>query len=601
MQLFKRKDNRWDVLNQSFFKLFITFALIQLTNVGAGLIDGLMVSNFLSPTAMAASGIGRPIFSIVGLFSGLFATGMQTICSRELGKGDVSAFNRTFNGMMCFGTAVSLVLTALLMVFARPLAALLGASGNGLSLQIPASEYLRGVGVGLPALIMTGVLASAINMDSGRKRVIQASITGAILNLVFDLAAVALRMGLFGIGLATALAQYAQIVVLLLHFRQEDRMLRFAAPKIDLREIGSMLSNGTEKALRRLGNVLQPILVNKLILAYGGTIAMTVMSVHSSVGNFTQFVGVGLADTLALLAGVFYGEMNDEAILESHRNVLRYILWICGPISVLLWIFASPIARLFVPAESELLGMTAFAIRLIALQTPLNALVRSRIAYLQAVNHTRSMQLLTMLSTLVYVVLSAFVLGRLFRFYGVISCFLVSDVLVLLTCWIYRSVKTRKPIPTLEEFLALPENFHHKPGDVIYLDIHDATDATLVSEQITLFCNGHNIDPQIGNKAALCFEELALITIRQGFPFCKRNPCIDMRVMYDPQVLVVRLQDNCPPFDVCRQMAMDIDADQSAPEERLALKLLANMADDITYVHSLETNNVIMRFPLAQT
>lgn len=108
------KSNRWLVLDQSFFAMFITFSLIELANVGAGLIDGLIVSNFLSAEAMAAAGIAHPIFSISGIFGGLFATGMQTLCTRELGRGDVRAFNRLFSAVMILGTVFSAALTVVL-------------------------------------------------------------------------------------------------------------------------------------------------------------------------------------------------------------------------------------------------------------------------------------------------------------------------------------------------------------------------------------------------------------------------------------------------------------------------------------------------------
>lgn len=58
------------------------------------------------------------------------------------------------------------------------------------------------------------------------------------------------------------------------------------------------------------------------------------------------------------------------------------------------------------------------------------------------------------------------------------------------------------------------------------------------------------------------------------------------------------MQDKCPVFDVERQIAMAIDNGSLDPEERLGLKVLGAIASDISYVHSLETNNVILRFPL---
>ena len=198
MKLFsKKKSNRWLVLDQSFFAMFITFSLIELANVGAGLIDGLIVSNFLDAEAMAAAGIAHPIFSISGIFGGMFATGMQTLCTRELGRGDVRAFNRLFSAVMILGTTFSAVLTAALLIGATPLAMLLGATGKGASLAVPAAQYLRGVGIGLPGLIMAGVLSSAISMDSGRKRVMTGAIICSGMNVLLDLAAILLHFGMF--------------------------------------------------------------------------------------------------------------------------------------------------------------------------------------------------------------------------------------------------------------------------------------------------------------------------------------------------------------------------------------------------------------------
>ena len=598
MTLVRQKSNRWLVVDQTFFQMFLTFSLIELANVGAGLIDGLIVSNFLDAEAMAASGIAYPVFGIAGIFGGMFATGMQTLCTRELGKGDVRAFNRLFSAVMYLGTAFSVALTAVLLIGATPLAMLLGASGKGAELAGPAAQYLRGVGIGIPGLIMTAVLSSAVQMDSGRKRVMTGAIVYSGLNILLDLAAVALKLGMFGIGLATSVAQYMEMAYLFLHFRGKDKMLRFVPLATGPKEMLHLLSCGSEKALRRVGSVLRPILVNKLIIYYGGALAMSAMSVRNSLCDFTQFFGVGLADAISLMVGVLFGEMNDEAIREAGNCVHRYCGLFCGAVCALLLVFARPVARLYISEDGELLNMTVFAIRMIALQTPVNGFVRPRITYLQAVRRTKNTQLLTLLSSLVYVVLSALVLGALLSSYGVLACFAASDFLCLATVWVFYSVKSRKPLPAPVDYLNLPADFHRAPGDVISLDVRDMEDVSLVSQQIELFCKGHRLDRQTGYKAAVSFEELAANTIQYGFPKRGKDAEIDLRLVCSDKELILRIQDNCPSFDVERQIAIAVSEGTADPEERLGLKLLGGMVSDISYVHSLETNSVILRFPI---
>ena len=504
--LSNKPADSWLVLDQTFFSLFKMFSLIELAHIGAGLIDGLIASNFLDAQAMAALGIAHPIFSITGIFAGMFATGMQTLCTRALGRGDLGTFNRLFSAVMILGTGFSLFMAALLFLAARPFAILLGASGKGALLAAPAAQYLRGIGIGLPALIMTGVLAAAIHMDSGRKRVMKAALICTVMNAVLDLAAIFLHMGLFGIGLATALGWYLQFGLLSLHFLSKKRMLHFVPLHTDWKEMLSLLSCGTEKALRRLGNILRPIVLNKLIIFYGGTLAMTSMSVQTSLSDFSRLFAVGLADAVTLLVGVLFGEKNAEAIDENGRCASRNCIRFCGTVCILFFVFARPIARLYISEEGELLNMTVFAVRMIALEAPLYGLLRLRIAYLQAVNRTRDMQLLSVLSILIYVVLAAAVLGAVFGAYGILAAFPVSDFLSLATVWACCSFKTRKLLPSKSDYRALPENFQLSPGDVILLDIRDEDDVSLVSEQIQMFCKGHGTaSPRVKNGPVSIF------------------------------------------------------------------------------------------------
>ena len=79
--------------------LFITFSLIEITNCGSGIIDGLFVSNFLDTDSIASAGIAKTIYSVTGIISGMLTVGTQSRCSHELGKGNIEGFNRIFSSM----------------------------------------------------------------------------------------------------------------------------------------------------------------------------------------------------------------------------------------------------------------------------------------------------------------------------------------------------------------------------------------------------------------------------------------------------------------------------------------------------------------------
>ena len=103
------RSNRWAINDKVFMDNFIVLALIELSFVGASLIDGIVVSRFLEEDAMAAYGIAYPLFSIIAIFGGLFSTGMLTSVSQELGKGDVEKCNRLFFSVFYIACLFSII------------------------------------------------------------------------------------------------------------------------------------------------------------------------------------------------------------------------------------------------------------------------------------------------------------------------------------------------------------------------------------------------------------------------------------------------------------------------------------------------------------
>ena len=71
-----QQERRWGINNKVFMENFAVACLSELSQVGAGLIDGIITSRMLSAAAMAAFGVAHPIFSILAIFTGLFSTGM---------------------------------------------------------------------------------------------------------------------------------------------------------------------------------------------------------------------------------------------------------------------------------------------------------------------------------------------------------------------------------------------------------------------------------------------------------------------------------------------------------------------------------------------
>lgn len=599
MKLLKSKgvrSTRWKITDKMFLSLTMTATIIEFSEVGASFIDGLITSNCLGSDAMAAIGIINPIYSILGVISGLIAVGMQIRCTDEIGRGNVQNMNRFFSASIFVSSIISVLAAILLMLFSRPFAVFLGANGNAASLLDDVADYAFGLGLGVPAIILTSVLAPALQLDSGGKIIRIGAIISAVSNIAFDLVAVRLNAGVRGIAFATSASFYLNLLWQCTHFLKKNRMLRFVRPDVSFAEFWKMLINGSEKAVRRTANIIRPIILNMIIISYGGTIAMSALSIHNNFSGFAEIILSGIAEAVVLLTSLYYGEVNEDAITEVNRCAHHAIFRTSGLICVLLLVFAGPIASLYAPPEGELKEMAVFAIRMLALENPLIALINSRIKYLQAIQRKLNMNLLIFASRLIFILLCAWILGSLFGVYGILSCFACSDALTLIAITVFYQIKCKKSRPTLQDFMSLPEEFKVSPQDVISLHVRNMEDVSLTAEQISLFCKGHRFSPRVCNRMTLVFEELSNNIVTHGFPMNQSHePIIDVRLVAREKRLVLRLRDNCPRFDILKKIA-EVNKEDADPTRNIGIRITGKCAKDIRYVNAFETNNIIIEY-----
>ena len=586
---------RWRILNRMIMNTFITVAVIEFSQVGAGFIDGVIVSRFFGADEIAAVGIALPFFSLVGVFGGILAVGMQMRCTQEIGRGNVQKMNEIFSFTLSVGLILSLVLTTVLMLFSEEMAMLFGASGNAEKLLTSTSLYLRGVTLGLPALILNAIIAPAIELDGNQKCIKIGALLNAAFDIVFDVIAVLLGWGIWGIGIATSLSAYVNLMTLLLHFARKGRMVRFVRFHMGIQEFLNMLYIGSNKAVKRVCKLIRPIIVNAIIISYGGAVAMSALAIRNNFFDFVNILPTGIVGATSLLVSIYYGEVNEEAIRSTGSYVHRLWLAVSGGTCVILLVFARPIAGFYVSDNRELMDLCTFAIRALGLQIPVSTLVQARCGYLQAIHKTKNMQIVTILSYLVCVIASSFVMGQLFGTYGILACFTVSELLVLIMIEIYYMIKCRKLRLSPEDYLDLPGNFHLSPGDVISLDVRDLEDASLASEQIILFCKGHKIDKRTGYFAGLCAEELTSNVIKFGFTESRgTDKTIDLRVVIWDHKMVIRICDNCPAFDIQKKIASLMEDSDNL--SNIGIRITSKIASDIRYVRMMNTNNVIIQY-----
>ena len=356
-------------LTRAFGAAFLTVAVTEFTQIGALLIDGIITSKYLGASDIAAVGVASPFYFLVGIIGTGVAVGLQTVCTKEMGSGNTTRMNYVFNETLEVALAVSLLFTLLVLAAASPMAFCFGARGTAAGLQQDTVLYLRGLSYEVVPYVLLSVLTPVVILDNGDGVVMISSFVGAISNIVFDVMAIRLNGGIWGMGMATSLSVILSFLVLMTHFLKKNRLLHLMPTRIVWADIKEILVLSGPKAVHQAAGMLRPIILNSLIVAAGGSMAMSVMSIRTSIADFVDVPAVGIAGAVGLLAGIGYGEVNGEDMEYVSIIALRSIVASSALITVLLLVFARPIAVFYLGEDSEAIPLMMYAIGTIAAGT----------------------------------------------------------------------------------------------------------------------------------------------------------------------------------------------------------------------------------------
>ena len=117
-------------------KRFLKFVLPSIASMWAfslyTMVDGVFVARGVGETAMAAVNLSAPFTSLVFTVGVLLATGTSTVISVALGRGELERARNDFNQNLAVTAAVSLLLTALVLLSLERTALILGATPDTL-------------------------------------------------------------------------------------------------------------------------------------------------------------------------------------------------------------------------------------------------------------------------------------------------------------------------------------------------------------------------------------------------------------------------------------------------------------------------------------
>ena len=312
-----------------------------------GVVDAMMVGQYHGPAGNAALAVFNPIWSIVFCLGLLAGIGGSVLFASSRGRGDEQSAQEYFTLSVLWGVLLSAVAVAGIGLYQEQLFRFFGADDELLAL---AKRYLKPILFAIPCCVFSNILSAALRNDGNPGLATKAVIAGGIFNMIGDYYLVFVRdMGISGAGLATALAQFVTIGIMLLHFVGRKNALRIVRPTCCLRKMGAIAVNGFSTAISDLALGIIGILFNRQIMRYLGTDALAVYGIITQVTAFVQCMAYGIGQAAQPIISQNYGAGNFGRI----RQCLKYALYTSAAFGVF-W----TLAMLLMPTPLMYLLMT---------------------------------------------------------------------------------------------------------------------------------------------------------------------------------------------------------------------------------------------------
>lgn len=330
-----------------------------------GVIDGLFVSNFVGKTAFAAINLIMPLLMGLSALGFMIGTGGSAIVSKALGEGRRDLANQYFSMLVYVSITGGIILAVTGMFLLRPIALLLGASGELIELCV---LYGRILLVSLTAFLLQNVFQSFFVTAEKPQLGLKVTIAAGLTNIVLDYLFIAVfRWGIAGAAVATAISETVGGLFPILHFaRKNESLLQLVKAPLDVRALGKACANGSSELMTNLSMSIVNSLYNLQLISIAGENGVAAYGTIMYVNFIFIAIFLGYSIGSAPIIGYHYGAGSHQEL----KNLLRMslsIVGICGILLILLaQIMAAPLAGIFVGYDSELAAVTCHGFRLYA-------------------------------------------------------------------------------------------------------------------------------------------------------------------------------------------------------------------------------------------
>lgn len=346
-------------------KLAFPTVAAQVINMLYNIVDRIYIGHISDIGAMALTGVGvcMPLIMIVSAFAALVAYGGAPRASFFMGRKDTDSAEKTLGNCFIVQIAISIVLTAALLIWNRDFLMAFGASENTIEYSV---RYMNVYAIGTLFVQLTLGMNAFITAQGFAKTGMLSVLIGAVANIILDpIFIFGFNMDVQGAALATIISQALSCAWVLAFLFGKRTMLKIKRKNLFLEAkiILPCLALGLSVFIMQASESVISVCFNSSLLRYGGDIAVGAMTILTSVMQFAMLPLQGLGQGAQPIISYNYGARNVGRVKAAFRLLLKTSVLYAVALWGLVMIFPQLFAAMFT-SDAELMEFTKTALRI---------------------------------------------------------------------------------------------------------------------------------------------------------------------------------------------------------------------------------------------
>lgn len=422
--------------------------IAMIVNAVYNIVDRIFIGQFAGESALAGLTVTFPMMMLVLAFAGLIGSGSASLLAIKLGKNDKKGASQTLGNAISLGT----IITAFLMIVCYPnLKSILTLLGANSSLLPYAADYMNIVLIGFIFQMLSFILSASVRIEGYPMLSMVSMLVGAVTNILLDYVFIGVfNWGVQGAAIATVTGQITGLLVLMSFYLRKKSILTYTRDNFipKFKEIKNIVSVGFTSFLSTIGTSVAAVFLNRSLITYGGTSAITAMGAISSLSTLFVMPILGIQQGMQPIIGYNHGSklkkrVNKTVLLSLLASSVFAILMF-----VILQLFPESFLSMFLDAESSTMPVAVMGLKYNIIMLPILSIGFIGSAYFQSVAKSKEAIILGSLRQFILLIPLVMILPKLFGLTGVWLSTPVADAIAILATSILLIRDIRRPYKT---------------------------------------------------------------------------------------------------------------------------------------------------------